>query len=161
MMANTLVAYFSASGVTARAARLVAEVTGGTLFEIAPAEPYTRADLDWTDRHSRSSLEHADESVRPAIANAVEDWNAYDTVYVGFPIWWYREPAIIDTFMETYDFSGKTAVPFCTSGGSGTGSIDARFRSLAQGAATATFKPAKLLNGMELPAVKAWVAAQA
>lgn len=147
-MAKTLVAYFSATGTTERVARRIARETAGELFEIAPAEPYTRADLDWTNKRSRSSLEHADASARPAIAHAVADWGAYDTVYVGFPIWWYREPAIIDTFLEAYDFSGKMVVPFCTSGGSGVGEIDARFRAIvhATDPASVSFQPARLMN---------------
>lgn len=98
-----LVAYFSASGVTARAARALAQAAGADLFEIVPEEPYTTADLDWRNRRSRSSLEERDPSVRPAVASAVGDMDAYDTVFVGFPIWWGHEPAIVDTFLEQYD----------------------------------------------------------
>jgi len=118
---KVLVAYFSATGTTAGVAERLAKATGGDLFEIKPVEPYTDADLDWRDKQSRSSVEMADKSSRPAIASKVEDMSKYDVVFVGFPIWWYREPSIIDTFMESYDFAGKTVVPFATSGGSGMG----------------------------------------
>ena len=114
-----LVAYFSASGVTARVARVLAQAAGADLFEIVPEEPYTTADLDWRNRRSRSSLEERDPSVRPAVASAVGDMDDYDTVFVGFPIWWGDMPRILLTFFDTYDFSGKMIVPFCTSGSSG------------------------------------------
>ena len=120
-MGKTLVAYFSASGVTAGVAEKLASAAGADLFEIAPAEPYTKADLDWMNKQSRSSVEMNDRSCRPAIATQVEDMAQYDTVFVGFPVWWYRQPSIIDTFLEGYDFTGKKIVPFCTSGGSGLG----------------------------------------
>lgn len=120
-MAKTLVAYFSASGVTAKVAGNLANAVGADLYEIAPEVPYTKADLNWMNKKSRSSVEMADRSSRPAIAAKVENMEQYDTVFVGFPVWWYREPSIIDTFMESYDFSGKTVVPFATSGGSGLG----------------------------------------
>ena len=118
-MRKILVAYFSASGTTAGAARSIAQAVGGDLYEIRPATPYTRADLDWTDKKSRSSLEMNDPACRPAIAQPVEDMDQYDTIFLGFPIWWYVEPRIVDTFLESYDFSGKTLIPFATSGGSG------------------------------------------
>lgn len=122
-MTNTkvLVAYFSATGTTAKVAERLAQATGGDLFEIKPQVPYTDVDLDWRDKQSRSSVEMADLTSRPAIASRVENMEKYDVVFVGFPIWWYREPSIIDTFMESYDFSGKKVVPFATSGGSGMG----------------------------------------
>ena len=120
-MAKILVAYFSASGVTAKVAGNLANAVGADLYEIAPEVPYTKADLNWMNKKSRSSVEMADRSSRPAIAAKVENMEQYDTVFVGFPAWWYREPSIIDTFMESYDFSGKTVVPFATSGGSGLG----------------------------------------
>ena len=116
-----LVAYFSASGVTAKVANKLSKAIEADLFEIKPAQPYTSADLDWTNKKSRSSVEMDDRNSRPAIANKVADMSQYDVIFVGFPIWWYREPSIIDTFMESTDFSGKTVVPFCTSGGSGLG----------------------------------------
>lgn len=121
-MSNILVAYFSASGVTARAAQRIAETVGADVFEIEPAERYTAADLDWHDSRSRSSIEMEDDSCRPAIAGAVADMGKYDTVFVGFPIWWGVEPRVVDTFLEAYDFTGKTMIPFATSGGSGIGS---------------------------------------
>lgn len=154
-MAKTLVAYFSCSGVTRRVAQQIASVTGGDLFEIAPEVPYTRADLDWTNKQSRSTIEMNDPACRPAIAGTVDDMDSYSTVFVGFPIWWYREPSIIDTFLEAYDFSNATVVPFCTSGGSGTGSIDERFRGVC--ATAAGFRPARLLNGAREVEVKRWV----
>ena len=133
-MANTLVAYFSASGTTERVAKSLAQAIGADLFEITPAEPYSAADLNWNDKRSRSSVEMNDESCRPAIASHVENMEQYDVVFVGFPIWWYREPSIIDTFMEAYDFAGKTVVPFATSGGSGIGEAGANMAALAAGA---------------------------
>ena len=118
-MSNVLVAYFSASGVTAGAARAIAEAVGADLYEIRPAEPYTAADLDWRDKGSRSTREMNDPASRPAIAEGTVDMGRYDTVFVGFPIWWGVEPRVVDTFLERYDFSGKAMIPFATSGGSG------------------------------------------
>ena len=118
-MSKILIAYFSASGVTARAAEEMATATGADLYEIVPAQPYTAADLDWRDKGSRSSLEMTDPASRPAIAGSVADMGQYDTVFVGFPIWWGVEPRVVDTFLERYDFAGKTMIPFATSGGSG------------------------------------------
>ena len=138
-MAKVLVAYFSASGVTAKVAGKLAKATGADLYEIAPEEPYTKADLNWMNKKSRSSVEMNDRSSRPAIGTKVENMDQYDNVFVGFPIWWYREPSIIDTFMEAYDFTGKTVVPFATSGGSGLGDSYKNMQALAPGA--------KLLNG--------------
>ena len=132
-MNKTLVAYFSASGVTAKVAAKLAEAIRADLYEIQPAQPYTRSDLNWMDKKSRSSVEMNDPNARPAIANWVENMAQYDTVFVGFPVWWYREPSIIDTFAEAYDFSGKTIVPFCTSGGSGIGKTAERLRPLLTG----------------------------
>jgi flavodoxin len=120
-MNKALVAYFSATGVTARLAATLCKAAQADLFEIKPAQPYTAADLDWRDAQSRSSLEMKDASARPAIAARVEDMARYDVVFVGFPIWWYQAPRIVETFLEAYDFSGKTVVPFATSGGSGMG----------------------------------------
>ena len=154
-MGKTLVAYFSASGVTEKKAQLLAQVTGGDLFEIEPAVPYTSADLNWMDKKSRSTLEMKDPSSRPEIAKKVADMDAYDTVYVGFPVWWYVEPSIINTFLESYDFSGKTVVPFCTSGGSGTGKMDAVMHGVCKG--NVNWKPAKLVNGFDAGKMKAWV----
>ena len=119
--AKTLVAYFSATGTTAQVAEKLAKATSADLFEIKPVEPYTDADLNWHDNQSRSSVEMNDASSRPAIANKIENMAQYDTVFVGFPIWWGRQPSIVDTFMESYDFSGKKVIPFATSGSSGIG----------------------------------------
>ena len=120
-MSKILVVYFSASGVTRRAAKSLAEAAGADIYEIAPPIPYTKADLDWRDKGSRSSIEMNDKSSRPAIVDTDANVGAYDTVFVGFPIWWYIAPTIVNTFLEKYDFSGKTIVPFATSGGSGFG----------------------------------------
>ena len=133
-MSKALVAYFSASGVTAALAARLAKAAGADLFEIAPEVPYTAADLDWTDKKSRSTIEMNDPASRPAIGSRVADMGQYDVVFVGFPIWWYREPSIIDTFMEAYDFTGKTVVPFATSGGSGIGPSGKNMQKLAPGA---------------------------
>ena len=133
-MSSKLVAYFSASGTTEAVARNLAQATGADLFRIEPMEPYTRADLNWQSKSSRSSVEMNDETCRPAIAPTVQNMDAYDTVFVGFPVWWYVEPRIIDTFLESYDFSNKTVVPFATSGGSGLGKAPARMKELAPGA---------------------------
>ena len=153
-MAKKLVAYFSASGTTERVAKNLAEAAGADLFEIAPVERYTSADLDWHDKKSRSSIEMNDESCRPAIAGEVADMAAYDTVFVGFPVWWYVEPRIIDTFLESYDFSGKTIVPFATSGGSGLGKAPQRMQQLAPGAEVLS---GKMLNGRpNASSLKGW-----
>ena len=119
MNARILVAYFSASGVTARAAKEIAAAVGGDLHEIRPQQPYTAADLDWTNKKSRSSVETNDPAARPAIAGELPEMDKYDTIFLGFPIWWYVEPRIVDTFMEACDIAGKTFIPFATSGGSG------------------------------------------
>ena len=142
-MNKTLIAYFSASGVTARAAREIAEAVGADLYEICPAEPYTDADLNWTDKKSRSTVEMNDTACRPAIAEPVANMEQYDTVFLGFPIWWYVEPRIVDTFLESYDFSGKTVIPFATSGGSGIGKAE---KSLQQHCPKASWKRGKLVN---------------
>jgi len=133
-MSKVLVAYFSAGGSTARVASNLASAISADLFEIRPEIPYTSADLNWNNKNSRSSVEMNDRNCRPAIAAKVENMDQYDVVFVGFPIWWYREPSIIDTFMEAYDFSGKTVVPFATSGGSGLGNSSKNMQALAKGA---------------------------
>ncbi len=143
-MNKALVAYFSASGVTEKAARALAKAAGADIFEIVPQEPYTNADLNWRDKKSRSTVEMNDRSCRPAIATKVEKMEQYDTVFVGFPVWWYREPSIIDTFLEGYDFTGKNVIPFCTSGGSGLGEAPSNMQSLAKGA--------RVLSGKRLSA---------
>lgn len=125
-MANkTLVAVFSASGVTKRVGEEIARIAGADFYEIVPEEIYTSADLDWMNKKSRSSVEMNDSSARPEIAGDALNMASYDTVIVGFPIWWGVAPRIIDTFLESYDFSGKKIIPFCTSGGSGVGRSDA------------------------------------
>ena len=132
-MKKTLVAYFSASGVTKKVAENMAAAVGADIFEIEPEVKYTRADLNWMDKKSRSTLEMQDRACRPPMAKQPE-LAEYELVLVGFPVWWYREPSIIDTFMESADFTGKTVVPFCTSGGSGLGDSAENMQALAQGA---------------------------
>ena len=133
-MAKALVAYFSASGVTKKLAENLAGAIGADIFEIVPEQIYTDADLNWQDQNSRSSVEMKDRSCRPAIASKVENMAQYDVVFVGFPVWWYREPSIIDTFVEAYDFAGKTIVPFATSGSSGIGESGKNIGELAKDA---------------------------
>jgi flavodoxin len=137
-MSKALVAYFSASGTTKAVAEKLAQGIGADLYEIAPKVPYTRADLNWMNKRSRSSVEMNDRSARPEIASKVADMARYDVVFVGFPVWWYREPSIIDTFMELYDFTGKAVIPFCTSGGSGLGDSPKNMQALAKGAKVAS-----------------------
>lgn len=129
-MSRTLVAYFSASGVTAGLAAELAKAESADLFEIAPKQRYTAADLDWTNKQSRSTLEMSDPDCRPETAGKLEDLSGYDVVFVGFPIWWGREPSVVDTFLSENDFKGKKLVPFCTSGGSGIGRTAERIRSI-------------------------------
>ena len=129
-MSKTLVAYFSASGETARLAKTLAQAAGGDLYAIVPEQAYTSADLNWNDKHSRSSLEMNDPASRPAIAGKVPDMGGYDTVFVGYPIWWYVAPTIVKTFLESYDFSGKTMIDFCTSGGSGISTSEGNLKEL-------------------------------
>ena len=148
MSGKSLIAYFSASGTTARVARKMADATGADLFEIRPAQPYTEADLDWTNKRSRSTVEMNDPACRPAIAGAVEHMEQYDTVFVGFPVWWYVEPRIVDTFLEGHDFTGKTLIPFATSGGSGIGRAEESLRARCPGA---SWKPGRLLHGSDGP----------
>lgn len=143
-MNKTLIAYFSASGVTAKVAKEMAGAIRADLYEICPVNPYTNADLNWMDKKSRSTTEMNDPTCRPAIASPVQNMEQYDTVMVGFPIWWYVEPRIVDTFLESYDFSGKTLIPFATSGGSG---INRAEKSLREHCPQAEWKRGKLLNG--------------
>ena len=140
---NILVAYFSASGVTARVAKEIAEAADADLYEIVPEEPYTSADLDWMDKTSRSTLEMNDPACRPAIKDSV-DVADYDTIFVDFPIWWYVEPRIVDTFLESYDFSGKKVIPFATSGGSGIENVEKHLRDEYP---SISFLKGRLLNG--------------
>ena len=143
-MNKVLTAYFSASGVTARVAREISEAVGADLYEIAPKEPYTESDLDWRDENSRSSVEMKDPACRPEIAVPVKDMDTYDTVFLGFPIWWYVEPRIVDTFLESYDFSGKKVIPFATSGGSGIENVEKHLRDEYP---SISFLKGRLLNG--------------
>lgn len=155
MEKKTLVAYFSCSGVTAGVAKSLAKVAGADLYEIEPAQPYTAADLNWNDKKSRSTVEMNDPASRPAIAGGVANMDEYETVFVGFPIWWYVAPTIVNTFLEAYDFSGKTVVPFCTSGGSGTGRTDEILHALCPD--SVSWRPAKLLNNASEAALRTWV----
>ena len=131
---KTLVAYFSATGSTAKLAKTLAAAAAAELYEIRPVVPYERRDLNWMDKKSRTTLEMADPNCRPALADRDAPVAEAGRIFLGFPIWWYREPSIIDTFLETYDFSGKTLVPFFTSGGSQLGEGQERIESLAVGA---------------------------
>ena len=153
-MKKVLVAYFSASGVTKGVAQQLAEVTGGTLHEIKPAQPYTDADLDWHNKQSRSSVEMHDKSSRPAITDKLKNMQDYDIIYVGFPIWWYTCPTIINTFMEAYDFKGKTMIPFATSGGS---SIKKACEDLKATYPDVNWKEGKLLNRASKKDLEDWV----
>lgn len=156
MAKKILVAYFSASGTTARAAKTLAEAATADLFEIKPKEIYTKADLNWMDKQSRSSIEMRDKSFRPAIAETCSNMDDYDIILLGFPIWWYVAPTIINTFLETYDFSKKKIVLFATSGGSGFGNtVDELRKSVSD---TAIIKAGKLLNGnINQSELAAWV----
>lgn len=154
-MSKKLVAFFSASGVTAKVAAALAQAAEADLYEIKPAIPYTSADLNWMDKKSRSTIEMNDPSSRPEIANTVENMEAYDTIFVGFPIWWYTAPTIIKTFLESYDFTGKTIVLFATSGGSGLGDTAKTLQAVCP---NATIKTGKLLNGRQTKeTLAAWV----
>lgn len=153
-MSKKLVAYFSASGTTAKVAKKMAEAIGADLFEIKPEKPYTGADLNWQNKNSRSSVEMNDRSSRPAIAVKAADMPQYDVVFVGFPVWWYREPSIIDTFMESYDFAGKTVIPFATSGGSGLGDSAVNMQKLAKGAKVVNGK--RFSGSASAEELKAW-----
>ena len=133
-MSNILVAYFSASGVTKKVAENLAKEADADLFEIVPEQIYTSEDLNWKNKQSRSSVEMNDRNCRPVIASKIEDISQYSHVFIGFPVWWYREPSIIDTFMESYDWNGITVIPFCTSGGSGLGDSGKNMQALGKGA---------------------------
>ena len=154
-MSRKLVAYFSASGVTAKVAKALAEAADAGLYEIKPEIPYTKADLNWNDAKARSTIEMNDPSFRPAVADMGANIAAYDVIFVGFPIWWYVAPTIINTFLESYDFSGKTIVPFATSGSSGFGKTMEKLRPSASGA---IWKEGRLLNGKQSKeALTKWV----
>ena len=135
-MSKILVAYFSASGVTAKVAEELAKIRRADLFEIRPERLYTAADLNWEDPMSRSTREMKDPECRPAVVGKVEDMAQYDVVFVGFPIWWNREPSVVDTFLDAHDFAGKKIVPFCTSGGSGIDDASKRIQELVGAAVT-------------------------
>ena len=155
---KTLVTYFSASGVTRNAAKQVADIIGADLFEITPEQLYTDADLDWRDKQSRSTIEMNDKSSRPAIKDGgkVENLAQYEVVYVGFPIWWYTAPTIINTFIEANDFTGKTIVPFATSGGS---NIKKACEDLQAAYPNYKFGEGKLLNSIDKADIEKWAAA--
>ena len=153
-MPKTLVAYFSASGNTAEVAKEIASIVKGDLFEIVPIKPYSKADLDWTNQNSRTSVEMQDMTSRPEIAEKLENIEDYDTVFLGFPIWWYVAPHIVNNFLESYDFSGKTIRPFFTSGGSGAGQTDDR---LHESAPMAIWRPAKRLYANNAERIKNWI----
>ena len=138
-MSKKLVAYFSASGITARVAENLADAIGADIFEVRPEIPYTKADLNWMDKKSRSTIEMSDPASRPAIAVKRDNMDEYDTIFVGFPIWWYVAPTIINTFLESYDLKGKTIIPFATSGGSDMGKTNEKLAPSCPGS--------KLLHG--------------
>lgn len=155
-MSKKLVTYFSATGVTADVSKMLAEAAGADLYEIKPEVPYTREDLDWKDKNSRSSVEMKDKSFRPAIADKNANIKDYDVVFVGFPIWWYVAPTIINTFLESYDFAEKTIVLFATSGGSGFGkTVDGLKGSVSD---STVIKEGKLMNGIQsVDKLKEWI----
>lgn len=151
---KVLVAYFSATGTTKAVAEQIALATGGELMAIEPVQPYTDADLDWHDKYSRSTIEMQDLNARPAIKKTKDNLDAYSVVYVGFPVWWYVAPRIINTFLETYDLSGKTIIPFATSGGSGIAGCVAPLRKAYP---NLHFEDGKLLNYPSYEEIQAWV----
>ena len=153
-MSKTLVAYFSASGVTAKLAKTLSSVTGADLFEIKPVTPYTAKDLDWMDKKSRSSVEMSDKKFRPEISNPDAQVEKYDEIILGFPIWWYIAPTIINTFLEKYDFSGKKIVLFATSGGSGFGNT---VSELKPSAPDAEIVEGKVLNKATKQEIAEWI----
>lgn len=152
--APVLVAFFSAQGHTKALAEKISVETGGTLFQIEPTEPYTDADLDGWNQSARGTRESKDRSTRPQIANRVQNFEQYDTIYLGFPIWWYTAPTIINTFLEGYDTAGKVIIPFATSGGSGFGQTE---KDLRVSAPKAEFKPGKALNNATGRDVAEWL----
>ena len=153
-MSKKLVAYFSASGTTKKAAERLAKATGAGLFEIKPKVPYSSADLNWMDKKSRSSVEMNDKAFRPAITGKVEHMEQYNRIFVGFPIWWYVAPTIINTFLEQYDLTGKKVIPFATSGGSGMGNTNAELKASCQGADLAEGK--RFGSNTAAAELKAW-----
>ena len=153
-MSKKLVAYFSAEGTTKKAAAQVAEAAGADLYEIKPEIPYTKADLNWMDKKARSTVEMNDKAFRPAIADKNANVENYDEIFIGFPIWWYVAPTIINTFLESYDFSGKKVILFATSGGSGFGNT---VKELQPSAPNAEIIEGKLLNGASSKTIQQWV----
>jgi flavodoxin len=155
-MKKILVAYFSASGKTRKTAEMLAKAAGADLYEIKPEIPYTTADLNWRDEQARSTLEMKDKSSRPALADKNADIASYDTIFLGFPVWWYVAPTLINSFLEAYDFSGKKIILFATSGGSGFGKTVEGLKGSV--AADATLVEGKLLNGPLAEAeLKQWI----
>ena len=152
-MSKKLVAYFSASGTTKKAAERLAKAADADLFEIKPVIPYTSADLNWMDKKSRSSVEMNGPDSRPEISETLPNMADYDTVFIGFPIWWYVAPHIINTFVESYDLSCKTLVPFATSGGSGMGKTVDELKKLCP---NADWKAGKMVNGLSDKALGDW-----
>lgn len=150
---KTLVAYFSATGTTENVAKELAEVTGATLYEIKPEVKYTAKDLDWRDKTARSTVEMQDKSSRPAIVKDLKDADSYDLIYIGFPVWWYTAPTIINTFIETYGFAGKTVVFFATSGGSNLDKANAEFKKAYP---DINWKDGQTLNRKSKAEIKAW-----
>jgi len=155
MAGKILVAVFSASGVTKRVGEEIARIAGADFFEIVPKEIYTDEDLNWVNKRSRSSIEMNDTSARPEIAGTVSDMASYDKVIIGFPIWWGVAPRIIETFLESYDFSGKTIIPFCTSGGSGVGKSDEELHKNIKG--NVEWKKGIQINSLDETAIKRWL----
>ena len=152
-MSKKLVAYFSASGVTKSYAEKLAKAADADLFEIKPEVPYTKADLDWMDKNSRSTVEMKNPDSRPEIAEKLADMAKYDTVFLGFPIWWYVAPTIVDTFLESSEFSNKAIIPFATSGGSGMGKTSDVLRKVCP---DADIKDGKVINNMSESALADW-----
>ena len=154
-MSKKLVAYFSASGKTAKVADMLADAVGADIYEIRPEVPYTKADLNWMNKKSRSSVEMNDKSFRPAIADTDAKIDQYDTIFLGFPIWWYVAPTIINTFLESYDFSGKKIILFATSGSSGFGKTVEELKVSVP--ASCEIIEGKLLNGKQtIPKIRDW-----
>ena len=149
-----LVVYFSATGTTAKAARTIAKVTGGTLYEIVPQQTYTADDLDWNDSQSRSTAEMNDPQARPALKGTITDVAAYDIIFIGYPIWWNQAPRIINTFIESHDLKGRTLVPFATSGSSGIGNSA---NELREAYPDLEWQDGKLLNGASRSTIQNWI----
>ena len=151
---RTLVAYFSATGTTEKAAKQIASLTGGALYKIMPEKAYTSADLDWHNKSSRSSVEMNDAKARPELSGSVSNWADYTTVYLGYPIWWDQAPRIINSFIESYDFSGKVVIPFATSGSS---SISHSAQELKKAYPSINWQKGKLLNGVTQTDISNWI----